>query len=258
VIAEQPQLLLYYRTVALLSQKGLRSLVGRNVAKAEAGKLEEPGPDWVSQVTVAINSILFGVVSTAADIAGEDLPGFQFAEADSTIQRSWNNAVGTVGEEAVKTILVNNLRDEILQIVWRDRTATEYQPKMHSTLIDRIGDVRVVRLTKGFHLLFFSEPDVSLRNSQDLPVVAIEVKAGSDLAGALERLGAAMKSFENERNLNPRLKTVYVVRALPSEVQKRISQSKPFDYTFGLADLLANRKSQRVFANLLLRGVLGK
>ena len=127
--------------------------------------------------------------SIAADIAREDLPGLQFAEAGATIQGSWNNAVGTIGEEAVKTILGNNLRDEILQIVWRDRIATEYQAKMNSTLIDRIGDVRVVRLTQGFHLLFFSELDVSLRNSQDLPVVAIKVKAGSDPAGALERLG---------------------------------------------------------------------
>jgi hypothetical protein len=33
VLAEQPHLLLYYRTVALVSQKGLASLVGGNIAK---------------------------------------------------------------------------------------------------------------------------------------------------------------------------------------------------------------------------------
>ena len=142
--------------------------------------------------------------------------------------------------------------------MWKDGSPSDYKPKKHAELIDRIDEVRVVRLKQGYHLVFASEPDISLRNPKDLPVVAIEVKAGTDTAGALERLGAAMKSFENERNLNPRVKTVYVVRAITPEVRKRISQTKPFDYTFGLAELLADEKTQRVFANLLLRVVLGK
>ncbi|MCK7511704.1 MAG: hypothetical protein MZV70_51770 [Desulfobacterales bacterium] len=57
-------------------------------------------------------------------------------------------------------------------------------------------------------------------------MVAVEVKAGGDPAGALERLGAA-KSFEDDRNLNPRVKTVYVVRCITPELQRRISQNNP-------------------------------
>ena len=258
VISEQPQLLLYYRTVALLSQKGLSTLVGGNVARVEAGKVEKLDSNWVAKTVVAINSILSAIVLTAADIDGRDLPGFQFAAIGATIQGSWNNAIGAEGESAVKTILLNNLRDEIRQIVWRDSSCEAYKPKKHSMLIDRISDVRVVRLKRGFHIVFSSEPDISLRNPKDIPAVAIEIKAGADPAGALERLGAAMKSFENERSLNPRVKTVYVVRSLTPEVQRRISQTKPFDYTFGLSELLADQKTQKVFANMLLRIVLGK
>jgi hypothetical protein len=88
--------------------------------------------------------------------------------------------------------------------------------------------------------------------------VAIEVKAGADPAGALERLGAAMKSFENDRAINPRVKTVYVVRGLTPELRKRISQGSPFDHTFSLAEILADSKTQQVFANLVLRVMLGK
>ena len=56
----------------------------------------------------------------------------------------------------------------------------------------------------------------------------------------------------------PRLKTVYVVRAITPELQSRINQSKPFDFMFGLAELLASQKAQQKFANLILRTVLGK
>lgn len=123
-------------------------------------------------------------------------------------------------------------------------------------MLDRVADIKVIRLKQGYHVVFSSEPDVSLRNQNDLPVLAVEVKAGTDSAGALERLGAAMKSFENERNLNPRVKTVYVVRATTREVQSRISQTNPFDYTFGLNQLMHDERTQRTFANLLLRTIL--
>jgi len=258
VLSEQPRLLLYYRTLALISQKGLSALVGGNVAAVEDGRVEKFDSEWLTKVVVGINSILSTIIRTAADIAAQDFPGFQFASAGATIQGSWNNAIGSEAEAAIRTILVNNLRDEIVQIVWRDGSTTKYAPGFHTDLIDRIAEVRVLRMKNGYHVLFAHEPDVSLRNSKDIPIVAVEVKAGADPAGALERLGAAMKSFDNDRNVNPRVKTVYVVRCITPELQKRISQNNPFDYTFGLSEILADRTTQRTFANLLIRAMEGK
>jgi len=113
VLFVQPQLLEYYRSLALLSQKDLSKVIGGSVARIEAGKVDRPAPDLVTRAVVAINSILSAVVTTAADIGSGDLRGFQFAAAGATIQGSWNNAVGKEGERAVGTILLNNLRDEI-------------------------------------------------------------------------------------------------------------------------------------------------
>lgn len=259
VISEQPRLLAYYRKMALLSRKAFASLIKHeDIAGIEAGRVERIDAATSVRFVIAINSILSAFVQAGAKVGLNPFTSFQFAAAGATVQGSWNNAVGTSGEEAVKTILANHLREEILHVVWKDSTVMEYEPGLHATLIDRIGDVRVIRLKQGFHIVFGSEPDASLRDPKDLPLIAIEVKAGTDPAGALERLGAAMKSFDNERSLNPRVKTVYVVRALTPEVQRRISQGKPFDYTFGLSDLLADEKTQKVFANLVLRTVLGK
>lgn len=258
VLSEQPRLLLYYRTVALISQKGLAALIDKSsdyIKKIEAGKVDQLDQESLDRFVVAINSVLSAIVKTAADINARDLPGYQFATAGATIQGSWNNAVGAEGEAAVKTILVNHLRDEIVQVVWRDSTSTDYSTAQHASVLDRIDEIRVVRMKGGYHLVFSSEPDVSLRSPKNIPLVAIEVKAGADPAGALERLGAAMKSFEHDRDINPRVKTVYVVTP---ELQKRISHGSPFDHTFGLSELLADDRTQRTFANLLLRVVLGR
>ncbi len=256
VVSEQPRLLVYYRTVALLSQKGLDSLVGGSIANVEAGRTETLATDWLNKIVIAINSIVSVMVITAADIEADHLQGLQFASAGSTIQGSWNNAIGSAGEAAVKTILLNHLKSEIQQVVWRNSTSTDYSTSDHTALLDRIGEIRVVRMKQGFHLLFSSEPDISLRNGNDIPLAAVEIKAGADPAGALERLGAAMKSFENDRNVNPRLKTVYVVRSMTKELRKRINENNPFDYTFALSDLLADERTQKTFANLILRLVL--
>lgn len=158
----------------------------------------------------------------------------------------------------LRTILTNHLNDEIAQIVWKDDTTADYTPELHTELIDRIGEAKVIRLKNAFHLVFASEPDVSLRDPKDQPVVAIEVKAGADPAGALERLGAAMKSFENDRALNPRVKTVYVVMSLTKAVQDRINQARLVDHTFELAPLLVDETTQRRFTNLLVSVMLGR
>ncbi|RMD58612.1 XcyI family restriction endonuclease [Candidatus Parcubacteria bacterium] len=257
-LGEQPRLLLYYRTVNLISQKGLATLVGSNIAAIESGKVLKLDRQWITEVVIALNSIASAVIKNSAEIGLEDLAGFQFATAGATIQGSWNNAIGAEGEAAVRTILVNHLRDEILQLVWRDGSSSDYEPLQHTSFIDRIDELRVLRLKSGYHIRFGSEPDISMRDPKDTPVVAVEVKAGTDPAGALERLGAAMKSFENDRDLNPRVKTVYVVRCITPELQKRINEGAFFDHTFALSDLLVNETRQKGFANLFVRVIVKK
>jgi XcyI restriction endonuclease len=157
VLAEQPQLLLYYRTAALISQKGLDSLVTGSCERLESGKVMSLSGDAASRLAVALNSILSAMLKATADIERDQLSGLQFASLGATIQGSWNNAIGSEGEAAIKTILMNHLRDEILQIVWRDKSSRDYAASWHTELLDHIADVRIVRMKQGFHLVFSSE-----------------------------------------------------------------------------------------------------
>lgn len=258
VLTEQPRLLLYYRTLASLSQKGMSSICPGNIGRIEAGKVDKLDEALILKLVQTVNSILSGVIVAVPAFPEEHFLGIQFAAAGATIQGSWNSAIGVEGEATVRSILIRELRDHIVQIVWKGGQSTDFVPKSLSDVLDRVQIIRTVRLKSGAHVHFGSEPDVSVRNKDEVPMLAIEVKAGSDPAAALERLGAGMKSFDQDRNVNPDVTTVYVVRCMTPELRRRIDQNNPFDYTFGLNDLLHDKKTQKTFANLIHRVLSGK
>ena len=120
-------------------------------------------------------------------------------------------------------------------------------------LAQRAPDIKLLRLRGGFHCVFGSEPDMSFRDPKGRPILAVEVKSGTDPAGALERFGAAMKSFANEKAMNPNVTTVYIASCLTDEVKTRLREENPFNYTFILGDLATNKRSQDKLLGLLLK-----
>jgi len=83
----------------------------------------------------------------------------------------------------------------------------------------------------------------------------IEVKGGADPAGALERYGAAKKSFEESRRDNNQVKTILVASCITSEVQTRILQDPTISIYFNLTEMLrdaavANQFMQQIFSLL--------
>ena len=109
------------------------------------------------------------------------------------------------------------------------------------------------RLRSAF--LFSSEPDISLLNKQGTTVGVIEVKGGADPAGALERYGAAKKSFEESRRINAQVKTILVASCITSEVQTRIQQDPAISHYFNLTEMLSDatttsRFMQQIFSLL--------
>jgi len=255
VLSEQPSLLLYYRCVAMVPQKGLTRIAGVGAQRIETGKATKVDKGLLQRVVITLNKLLSLLARSfleTEDLKGEHLQAFLYAQAGSQIQGSWNNAIGEQGETAVKEILVRELQPHLRQIVWKDDSSTDSGNARSGELFERLGEIKVLRLARGYHCVFGSEPDVSLRDPEDAPLLSVEVKAGSDPAGALERYGAAKKSFDHEQGLNPALKKVYVAACLTEEVHRRLDQENPFSHTFLLAELLAERDTQRRFANLFV------
>ena len=80
-----------------------------------------------------------------------------------------------------------------------------------------------------------------------LSVMDIEIKYGLDPAGALERYGAAMKSFEAAVSENSRVVNVYLASSITPEVRRRIDDDRLVNQDFNLIELLANSEKRQEF-----------
>lgn len=256
ILNEQPKLLLYYRCIAMLSQKGLSMLAGGNISGIETGRVNRLSQLQIAKMCIAINKILSIIALTFIDLKQRYLEIFLYSSAGSQIQGSWNNAIGKQGERSIKEVVLTHIKDEIQQIVFKNDKSVLISEISFEDLLNESNNIKVLRLKYGFHCIFSSEPDISFRDINEKPFVAVEVKAGTDPAGALERLGAAMKSFEHEKGINPRLKTVYIASCVTPEVQKRIQQNNPFDYIFLLGELISDQSTQLRFVNLFISEIV--
>ncbi len=79
----------------------------------------------------------------------------------------------------------------------------------------------------------------------------MEIKAGLDPAGALERLGAMFKSFENTLAEYPDAVTVLVASCITKEVESRLNTSMVVRQKYITTDITANDREKRKFVNRL-------
>ena len=112
VIQLNPTMLKYYRSVAMLPQKGLIALarVG-NVPKIENGGIEagKLTTETVIRLVSVINEVQSLVPAMASDISTNELQGMMYATAGTNIEGSWRNSIGAEGERIIKKIIVREL-----------------------------------------------------------------------------------------------------------------------------------------------------
>jgi hypothetical protein len=99
--------------------------------------------------------------------------------------------------------------------------------------------------------LFASEPDISLLDQDGRTIGVIEVKGGADPAGALERYGAAKKSFEATRRSSPAAATILVASCITSEVRARIATDTTISAFYNLTELLDETGDVRALARFI-------
>lgn len=249
-----PTFLKYYRSVAMISQKGLKALSGvSNIDKIENGKVE-PGKmsqDTINAIVRIINEILSLVVSFATDLDNNELQGMMYATAGTNIDGSWRNSIGAEGERVIRSIILKEVlaHKEVLSITDRQSKTTAIDDLQADKIIDDIDSIKSVTLINGYSILFSSEPDVSMFNDAGDIVGAIEIKAGLDPAGALERLGAMLKSFENTLAEYPEAVTILVASCITKEVEARLGAAMSVRQKYITTDITSSENNQRKFAN---------
>jgi len=253
VLQLNPSFLKFYRSVALIPQKGMKALSGvTSIDRIEDGKVKagKLSVKQVEKLVKTINETLSLVVILASDINEKKIEGMMYATAGTKIDGSWRNQIGNEGERVIRKIIFNELlsHQEISSVENKDDVLTEIGEWDANGDID---DIKKLHLINGYSILFSSEPDVTMYNDSGAIVGIIEIKSGLDPAGALERLGAMLKSFENTLAEYPDAVTILVASCITDEVAKRLNASMSVRQRYLTTDITSSEAEKRKFVNRL-------
>lgn len=241
VVMDDPRLIAYYRGLAMLPHKGMSQLA------TATGGLEAGRGDLSRERSVKICRLINEVVGTVV----ENLPRFLELDASTVIRSTgavttdgrWRNAIGEEASRIVKEMIVRYLAEEALVESLEAKTGQ----RVESPLDARPDEVAAVQLTNGHSVHFASEPDIELRDAQGRLTDAIEVKGGLDPAGALERYGAAKKSFAKARARNSAVRTTLLMSAITEEVSARATQNTEVHDLIDLDGVLLDEAKRGLF-----------
>ena len=176
ILATHPKTSLYYRGLTLLSRKQVTQ-AAVSVAAWEEGKRSAGVSDAAAlKVARLYNYVISSIILGSAEWTLENGYRNIVATMGITFDGQFRNQIGRLAEQLTKARILDWLK------------ATE--------LVDDDEDLESKRypLTEDVVMEYGSEPDISfLRN--DRLIATVEIKGGTDPAGALERLGAMTKSF---------------------------------------------------------------
>lgn len=161
-----------------------------------------------------LNAIISRLILEDEAIDAREFDLWRGMAAGTQAQGSWQNEKGDSAELVVRGILQLRLRE-------REEIAEELNDYAY-------------RLTDGRMIAFSDEPDIAIYSqgvdAEETVLAAVEVKGGIDVAGVLERVGAAIKSLHRARQSNPDSTTILIMQ--------RVSITPKAE-----TDLLANRDS---------------
>jgi len=261
LLREHPSLTAYYRNVAALSQKSVGYLSGVN-----PNRFEKDNPENMTDTDALALSRLFNehisliIESALKQFRRKHIQGLLFASTGAQIDGSWRNAIGDESEKVVQKMLIKGAIDlsQLSAFILRDNKGgvEPFSEKNLPGLLDRADEFRGFMLKNKRSVLFSSEPDISLIDQDGTTIAVIEIKGGTDPAGALERYGAAKKSFDVSIKQNPKAKTILVASCITSEVEKRVSLDPLIKRFFNLTALVTIEKERTRFLEYIFRTLL--
>jgi len=261
IVSHHPSLIKYNRSVALLPQKGMQSIssVG-GIKEIENGTKAVP-QGKVLNIVKALNELVSSIILLTPDIDSNKILGMMYATAGTTIDGSWRNQIGNEGERVIRSLLIKSLieNEEIIAIVDKKDCSfklDEWKAKYDDPVLTII-EIKSVVTKNGASILFSSEPDITLMNSSGKVIGAIEIKAGIDPAGALERLGAMFKSFDNVLAITPNAKTILVATCITDEVGSRLRESNAVSQIYITTEILNNKFGKALKFSNAVRAIMG-
>lgn len=175
ILSAHPKTSIYYRGISFLPRKQVQQLTGVLVAAWEKGEEASPKREAVEKVCKAYNAVISSIIEGAADWSLDDGQRNIIATMGITLDGMFRNKIGSMAETIVQEKILDWLQDAAVTI--SEKAPGEYL------------------LNEAVRMKFGSDPDISFVSPDGDLIATIEIKGGTDPAGALERLGAMTKSF---------------------------------------------------------------
>ncbi|MGP1274850.1 MAG: hypothetical protein ACQRW7_05475, partial [Caulobacterales bacterium] len=252
-----PHSLRYYRCISVFPHKGLKAVSGvSSTEKIEDGA--SPTKEQAFKLARAINRNLSLIYKNGVS-SEEKLRAIMYATAGSSLEGGWRNQIGKEGERVIKTLLLQHLRakGELTTLAYVGGRVLKKSQITESVIEVDGGEFASAVMVNGSSLKFASEPDITILDNKGEIKAGVEIKAGLDPAGALERLGAMLKSFDALLYSESTAETVLIVSCLTDEVQRRILAAKSVTRTMMLTDITSDKKGEQQRFYTIMRAYLG-
>ena len=180
LLCRHPEVSEYYRGIALLSRKRVAAIATSVESWENPDHENRVTKEQSKKVARLYNTVISSIIEGATGWILENGYRNIIANKGIGLDGSIRNLIGQDAESMVK--------DRILQ--WLDTRGFIEKRNKRGTKFE---------LPKGYSMRYGSEPDIEFQRSvkgKGEVVATIEIKGGTDPAGALERLGAVQKSFE--------------------------------------------------------------
>ena len=229
-----PAASLHYRGLALLSRKRVAEIAGSIERWERHPSGSHPNHDAALRVCRLYNAVISSIILDNTDWTIENGYRNILATMGITADGMMRNIIGQKAEKAI--------RDGILEWV-----------RAHGLLAaDEAMESQGGWALKGGVLMRFgSEPDISFERD-GVYAVLVEIKGGKDPAGALERLGAIQKTFEEAP---AQCKNFLVVGVVTPTMQTRLNELR-IERVFNMDDLLQNSARRIEFMNEIFHHAL--
>ena len=233
VLCAHPDASLHYRGIATLSLKRVQQIAGSVNQWEEVPSKARITQKRALKVARLYNFVISSVIRNSTEWTLENGYRNVLATIGITLDGALRNIIGQEAEQAVKERILEWLKTQSEVLCEPEEIGETW----------RLGKESTLRMT------YSSEPDICFEGK--LPggsweiVSTIEVKGGMDPAGALERLGAVKKSFDQTPT---RAKNFLVVGVVTDEMRKQLEQM-PIEKFFLLNETLHNDIEWAKFVN---------
>jgi hypothetical protein len=235
VLLHNPTTSLYYRGLCGLSLKAVRDYFGAADSLEEGNSRARLEGQKALNMARTYNAFLCSIIKNSTDWTLDNGYRTIVATLGITLDGVMRNKVGSIAEERVRTMVLEWLIDSNLLVEPPLTKEQIYNPPTN-----------VFHLRKKIVMKFGSEPDIAFTRGETL-VSVIEIKGGIDPAGALERYGAATKSFQHSIRTSAHCKNFYLGAVFTPELQKRIGDDRIVEKTFNIIEILHKPKARARF-----------